>query len=171
MLDRLSLRTWYVGVVLACAGLLAYALWLQHRMFLDPCPLCIFQRVAFAWIGVVALVAAIHDPRGTGRWFYGVLLTLGAGAGTYIAGRHIWLQNLPPDQVPECGPGLSYMMDTLPFMDVLSAVLAGDGSCAEVQWNFLGLSMPGWTLVWYVGLGLITLFLIFSKTRKAGMPS
>jgi len=168
MSDKLSLRAWYLLVFLACAGLLGYALYVQHRMFLDPCPLCIFQRVAFAWIGLAALLAALHNPSGAGRWFYGVLVFLGAAAGAAIAGRHIWLQNLPPDQVPECGPGLSYMMDTLPFLEAMSAVLAGDGSCAEIQWNFLGLSMPGWTLVWYLGLGLLTLLIVFSKTRKAG---
>ncbi len=172
ILDKLSLRTWYVGVVLACLGLWAYALWLQHRMFLDPCPLCIFQRIAFAWIALWALIAAVHNPsKPRGRWIYGILVFLGAAVGAAIAGRHIWIQGLPPDQVPECGPGLAYMMDTLPFLDALSAALAGDGSCAEVQWSFLGLSMPGWTLVWYLGLGLLTLFLVYTKTRRAGMPT
>lgn len=167
MIDKLSLRSWYLGVFLACVGLLAYALYVQHRLFLDPCPLCIFQRVAFAWIGGFALLAALHNPRGAGRWFYGLLVFAGAAVGAGIAGRHVYLQNLPPDQVPDCGPGLSYMMDTMPFTDVLSSVLTGSGSCAEVQWSFLGLSMPAWTLVWYIGLGIATLWLVFSKTRQA----
>ncbi|MEM1411615.1 MAG: disulfide bond formation protein B [Pseudomonadota bacterium] len=172
MIDRLNLRTWYFGVFLACAGLLVYAYYLQHEMFLDPCPLCIFQRVAFAWIGIWALIAAIHNPSGrAGRWFYGVFVFLGAAVGAGIAGRHVQLQNLPADQVPECGPGLSYMMDTMPFMQVLDSVITGSGSCAEVQWNFLGLSMPGWTLVWYLGLGLLSLFLVFTTTRKAGLAT
>lgn len=168
LLDKLSLRIWYLAVAVACAALLGYALYTQHQMFLDPCPLCIFQRVAFAWIGAWALLAAIHNPGGGGRWVYGGMIMAGAGVGAWIAGRHIWLQNLPPDQVPECGPGLSYLMDTMPFMDVLRTVLTGDGSCAEVQWTFLGLSMPGWTLVWYLGFGLLTLLLLITKTRKAG---
>ena len=168
LLDKLSLRLWYFGVAIAVAGLLAYALYSQHQMFLDPCPLCIFQRVAFAWIGAWALVAAIHNPQGGGRWFYGAMVIAGSAVGAWIAGRHVWLQNLPADEVPDCGPGLSYLMDTMPFMDVLRTVLTGDGSCAEVQWNFLGLSMPAWTLIWYVGFGLLTLILVISKTRKAG---
>ena len=172
MIDRISLRTWYLVVFLACVGLLVYALYLQHRMFLDPCPLCIFQRVAFAWMGAWALLAALHNPSGKlGRWFYGFMVALGAAAGAGIAWRHIWLQNLPAYEVPDCGPGLSYMMDTMPFLDVLDTVLTGSGSCAEVQWNFLGLSMPGWTLVWYLGLGLLTLFFVFTKTRQAGHPT
>ena len=169
MLDRLSLRTWYIAVFLACVGLMAYALYAQHKMFLDPCPLCIFQRVAFIWIGAWALLAAIHNPASRGgRWFYGILVDSGCIAGAMIAWRHITLQNLPPDQIPDCGPGLSYMMDTMPFMEAMSAVLTGDGSCADIQWNFLGLSMPGWTLVWYLGIGFITLLLIAIKTRASG---
>ena len=167
MLNWISLRRWYLLVAVSCGALLGYALYSQHQMFLDPCPLCVFQRVAFMWMGVWALIAAVHNPKGIGRWVYAVLVALGAGVGSWIAGRHIWLQNLPPDQVPECGPGLSYMMDTLPFMDVLRTVLTGDGSCAEVQWTFLGLSMPGWTLVWYIGLGLFTLMLTLIITRRS----
>lgn len=169
MLNKLSLRSWYLLVFVACVGLLAYAYYAQHRMFLDPCPLCIFQRIAFAWIGLFALAGALHNPTGGGRWFYGLGVFAGAAVGAGIAVRHVQLQNLPPDQVPECGPGLSYMMDTMPMLEVLESVLAGSGSCAEVQWNFLGLSMPAWTLIWYLGLGLVTLWLVFSKSRKAGL--
>ena len=166
MLEKLSLRTWYLGVFVACVGLLAFALYAQHKLFLDPCPLCIFQRLAFTWIGLFALIAAIHNPQGTRmRWFYGLLVDLGATVGALIAARHIWLQGLPPDEVPDCGPGLSYMMETMPFMEAMNAVLAGDGSCAELKWSFLGLSMPGWTLLWYLGFGFITLLLIALKTR------
>lgn len=169
MLDKLSLRTWYIGVFLACAGLMAFALYAQHKMFLDPCPLCIFQRIAFIWIGFWALLAAVHNPPGRGmRWFYGILVDLGATVGAVIAVRHIYLQNLPPDQVPDCGPGLSYMMETMPFLEAMNAVLAGDGSCAEIKWSFLGLSMPGWTLVWYLGFATITLLLVALKTRSTG---
>jgi disulfide bond formation protein DsbB len=87
--------------------------------------------------------------------------------GALIAGRHIWLQSLPPDQVPECGPGLNYMLDNFPITEVLSTVLRGSGSCAEVIWSFLGMSMPMWTMIWYVGLGLITLFLLYRPGRDA----
>ena len=168
MLNRISLRAWYGLVAVSVAGLLGFAVFLQHRMFLDPCPLCIFQRVAFAWMGAWALLGVLVNPgRGLGRVMSG-LIVLGAAAGTWIAGRHVWLQNLPPDQVPECGPGLNYMLETLPFLDVLRDVLLGSGSCAEVQWTFLGLSMPVWTLVWFLGLGLGTLWFVFRDPRRLG---
>ncbi len=160
---RISLRTWYLAAAVCCAGLLGFAFYQQYREFLDPCPLCIFQRIGFMWIGAVALLAAVHNPPGGGRWLYASLLTLGAAVGTAVAGRHVWLQNLPPDQVPECGPGLNYMLETLPLSQVLAKVFLGDGNCAEVHWTFLGLSMPGWTLVWFIGLGGMTLWLTIRK--------
>jgi disulfide bond formation protein DsbB len=164
MLKHFTLRAWYLGVVLACAGLMAYALYLQHQMFLDPCPLCIFQRVAFIWIGAIALVACIHNPRGVMRGIYAIAVLLGCFAGAAVAGRHVWIQSLPPGEIPECGPGLSYMLETAPFLEVLKTVLLGDGNCAEVSWTFLGLSMPAWTLLWFLGLAAGTLY--FSLSRR-----
>ena len=140
-----------------CCGLMGFALFAQHVLLLDPCPLCVFQRVAVISIGIIFLVAALHNPHGAGRIVYGVLLALAAGGGAAVAGRHAWLQQLPPDQVPSCGPGLDYMLDTLPFTEVLSNVFRGSGECAEIVWQFLGLSMPGWVLVWMIfiaGAGL-----------------
>ena len=136
-----------------CCGLMGFALFAQHVLLLDPCPLCVFQRVAVISIGIIFLVAALHNPHGAGRIVYGVLLALAAGGGAAVAGRHAWLQQLPPDQVPSCGPGLDYMLDTLPFTEVLSKVFRGSGECAEIVWQFLGLSMPGWVLVWMIALG------------------
>jgi disulfide bond formation protein DsbB len=136
-----------------CCGLMGFALFAQHVLLLDPCPLCVFQRVAVIAIGIIFLVAALHNPAGAGRIVYGVFLALAAMAGASVAGRHAWLQQLPPDKVPSCGPGLDYMLDTLPFTEVLSNVFRGSGECAEIVWQFLGLSMPGWVLVWMVALG------------------
>lgn len=150
-------RPWYFLVALSCAALLGYALYVQHVDFLDPCPLCIFQRVAFMWIGGVALIAFLHNPGSTGRWVYTTLVSLGGIAGMAIAGRHVWLQNLPPEQVPECGQGLNYMIDNMPFTDVLNQVLKGSGECASIDWTFLGQSMPMWSLIWYIGLTLVTI--------------
>jgi len=164
MLNSISTRAWYLAVVLACAGLLGFALYLQHRMFLDPCPLCIFQRLAFMWIGAWALLASLHNPSGAARKVYATLVVLGAAMGAAVAGRHVWMQHLPPGEVPECGPGLSYLLETAPFLDVLKTVLLGDGNCAEVQWSFLGLSMPGWTLLWFLAVGAGTLY--FSSSRR-----
>lgn len=160
-------RIWFLLVALVCGGMVTYALYVQHVDFLDPCPLCVFQRVAFMWIGAVSLIAALHGPQATGRWFYGTLVILGGVTGMGIAGRHLWLQSLPADQVPDCGMGLNYMIETMPFTDVLSEVFYGSGECAEVIWSFLGLSMPGWTFVWYAvfTLGTIIVLVRSSKTK------
>ncbi len=153
-------RVWFMLVVLAVAGLLGYAYYVQYQMLLEPCPLCILQRVAFFAMGFVALVAAIHNPGVKGRWVYGGLVIIGGIIGCLIAGRHLWLQSLPPDKVPECGPGLSYMLENFPLAEVWQTVLHGSGSCATIDWQFLGLSMPGWTLICYIVLMAGTLIAI-----------
>ena len=160
-------RPWFLFVTLACAGMLTYALYIQHFDFIDPCPLCVLQRAAFMWIGAVALLASLHNPAGPGRMLYGALITLGGLAGLGVAGRHLWLQSLPADQVPDCGMGLNYMLETMPFTEVLSEVFYGSGECADVHWTFLGLSMPGWTFLWYLAftLGTITVLLKAKMAR------
>lgn len=161
---KLTPRKWFVIVLLCCGGLLGFAFYQQYRAFLDPCPLCVFQRIGFMGMALFAALAAVHNPARTGRRIYGVLTALCAAFGAGVAGRHVWLQSLPADQVPECGPGLNYMLETMPLTEALSKVFLGSGSCAEVHWTFLGLSMPGWTLVWFVLLGVPTLYMSFRKS-------
>jgi disulfide bond formation protein DsbB len=138
------------------AALLAYAVFAQYGQLFDPCPLCIFQRIAMAAVGVVGLAAALHNPRGrAGRIAWGLLAFLAAGTGAAIAARHVWLQHLPPDQVPACGPTLSYMVESMPsWLDVVKKVLSGSGECAEVNWTLFGFSMPEWTLLCFVLLAV-----------------
>ena len=145
-------RPAYLLGFLVCAGLMAWALWLQYGEGLEPCPLCMFQRVAVSAVGVVFLIAAIHNPGRTGAAFYAVLTLIAAGLGAAFAARQIWLQSLPKDQVPACGMGLDYMMNTMPFVDVIRRVLEGSGECAEKGWVFLGLSIAGWTFVFFAGM-------------------
>lgn len=152
---------------LACAGFMAYALYAQHVLGLEPCPLCIFQRVAVIALGIVFAVAALHNPGATGRRVYGVMAALAAVAGAGVAGRHLWLQSLPPDQVPSCGPGLEYMLESFPFTEMLRTVLSGSGECAQVDWRFLGLAMPGWVLISVVTLGVFGVWNNFRKYRRA----
>lgn len=153
-------RTPYLLVFLACAGLLAYAYYAQFVLGLEPCPLCILQRFGFMIMGAIALVAAIHGPKGWWRWVYAVPFAVGAGWGITTAARHVWLQNLPADQVPDCGPGMYFMMEfDYPIMEILQEAFTGAGECAEVDWQFMGLSMPAWTLVWYV---LLTAFMLWA---------
>jgi len=133
--------------------MMIFALFAQYILEMEPCPLCILQRVAVIAIGTLFLIAAIHGPGRIGQRVYALLLALLALAGAGVAGRHIWLQNLPKDQVPSCGPGLDFMLDTFPILEVLSIVLSGSGECAEVSWRFLGLTIPGWTLIALLFLG------------------
>ena len=153
-------RIWFLFVALSCAGMIGYALYVQHFDFIDPCPLCVLQRLAYMWIGAVALVAAVHNPGPVGRWVYGVGIVVGALAGLTVSGRHVWLQSLPPEQVPDCGMGLNYMLDTMPLLDVFREVFYGSGECADVHWSFLGLSMPGWTSLWYLAFTVGTIFVL-----------
>ena len=140
-----------------CTLLIVIALYFQYSAGLEPCPLCIFQRVAFIVMGVVFLIGFLHNSRGAMRRVYGALATLVGITGVAIAGRHVWLQNLPEDQVPECGPGLEFMLEALPFQKMLETVLKGSGECAEVLWTLFGISMPGWSLIWLVLLTLLAL--------------
>ena len=161
-------RPLFLAAFLVCAALIATALTMQYALKLEPCPLCIFQRVFVFALGGIALVAAIHDPGLAGRRVYGVLIVVFGVLGMIVAGRHVWLQILPADQVPECGPGLEYMLNAFPLTEALSLVFRGSGECADVQWVFLGLTIPGWTLV------IFTAFTIFGSlliaTRMA-MPA
>ena len=121
-------------------------------MGLEPCPLCIFQRVGVIAVGIVALIALIHNPATLGQTIYSGLGIFACLVTIGIAARQLWLQSLPADQVPACGPSLDYLMDVFPFMDVLQMVLAGDGSCAEVSWQLLGISIPGWVVIGFIPL-------------------
>lgn len=140
---------------LACGGLLAYALYAQHGLGLEPCPLCVFQRVAVLALGFVFLAAYAHNPARGGASVYGTLAVVAAGGGIAFAGRQLWLQGLPADQVPECGPGLNFIMDVFPFWEAVKMVFQGSGDCAKIDWTFLGISMAGWVLISLVGLASI----------------
>lgn len=163
----MNTRYGYIAGAAICAGLLAFGLYLQHVDGQEPCPLCIFQRVAFIALGAVFLLAAIHGPGRTGAVVYAVLGGLCAATGAGLATRHVWLQSLPADQVPACGPGLAYMMEQFPLMRMLQSVLSGSGECAEADWRFLGLTIAGWSLLWFVLLGVFVVWLAWHR-RRAG---
>lgn len=138
---------------LLCAALMGYAYYAQYVLGLEPCPLCIFQRVAVVSVGVLFLIAAIHNPARTGSRVYGVLIALAALAGVLIATRHVWIQAQPPGTVAACGAGLDYMLEILPLRQVIATVLTGSGECGTVDWRFLGLAMPAWVLLSCAALG------------------
>lgn len=133
------------------SGLLIAVFFFQKHLGLEPCPMCIFQRVAMLAAGVIFLIAALHGPVAGGRWVYSGGAALAAAVGAGIAWRHVWLQGLPEDQRPACGPTLDYLMDMMPLQEVVTTILKGDGNCAKIDWTFLGQSLPFWTLVAFAG--------------------
>ena len=145
---------------LICAALMGWAFWLQYGEGLDPCPLCMLQRVAIVAIGLIFLVGTFHEPGRVGAWIYAFLLLIVAALGAALATRQVWLQSLPADQVPACGMGLSYMLETMPFFDAIRRVLEGSGECAEKAWVFLGLSIAGWTLAFFVAIAFVGIALV-----------
>lgn len=138
----------YALIFLSVIGLLVYALYTQYFEYLDPCPLCMTQRLFYILVGLFALIALIHSR---GHHIYAGLGLLSALGGALVAGRQVWLQHLPPDQVPACGPSLEYMLDTFPLGQTLKTLFTGDGNCAEVDWTFLGMSMAEWSLLCFIG--------------------
>lgn len=136
-----------------CGALLGYAWYSQVVLGLEPCPLCIFQRIGIAALAVLFALAAIHHPRTWGARVYAALLVLAALITMGVSARHLWIIHLPEGAVPACGATLSYMMDIFPLTDVIRKVLTGSGECAKVSWRFLGLTMPAWVLLCAATLG------------------
>ncbi|MBT8148552.1 MAG: disulfide bond formation protein B [Pseudomonadales bacterium] len=132
-------------------GLLGFGYYLELVEGLEPCPLCITQRFFLLLCGLLGLFAALQKPARRGARVYGALGVLTAVAGGFFSSRQLYLQSLPPDQVPACGPSLEFILETFPLSEALSILLRGDGNCAEVTWTFIGLSIPGWTLVVFSG--------------------
>ena len=145
---------------------MSFALFLQYVEHQDPCPLCMVQRVIFIAIMIVFILAALHGPRRAGERVYAALILVLSLTGVGVAARHIWIQNLPKDQVPACGPGLDYMLETMPMSHVLKELMHGSGECAEKGWTFLTLGIPQWSLLCYIALGVWAV-LITIRVRQA----
>ena len=159
MIEKLTTRTGFALGAAICAALLGYGYYLQYARGLEPCPLCLVQRGFFYAVMALFIVGAIHAPRRTGAIVYGALITLFAPGGAATASRQVWLQHLPADKVPQCGPDLFFMLDNFPLTTTLQKLIQGSGECAAVDWKFLGLSIAGWALVWFVALAVYALWL------------
>lgn len=155
-LTQKSIRPSMFLGLLVTIGMMSLAFFFQYYMELEPCPLCSVQRVVVIVLGLFFFVALLHAPKTLGRRIYGLLLSLMSIAGLVVAGRHTWLQHLPPDQIPECGPGLDFWMKNLPTSEIIQKVFQGSGECAEVAWSFIGLSIPEWSIIAFI------LFLVYS---------
>ncbi|MEH6473661.1 MAG: disulfide bond formation protein B [Halopseudomonas sp.] len=156
----------FLGLLTCAAALLFAVIYLQQRLGLDPCPLCMASRLAILSLGGVFLLAWIHNPRQLGQRFYALLGGLLSASGIALNLRHIWLQNLPKEKVPECGPGLEYLLQNFPLQEVLSTLLSGSGECAEVHWTLIGLTLPQQTLVLFLFL-LVIHIIQFRKKRRS----
>jgi len=163
---KISNRWLYLAGVLFTSGLMFFGLYLQYVQHQDPCPLCMVQRLIFISILSLFILAALHGPKRLGERIYAALIGLLSLSGVGIASRHIWIQHLPKDEVPACGPGLDYMLDTFPLADVLKELMHGSGECAIKGWTFLTLGIPEWSLLCYLALGLWAV--LIASRRRAG---
>ena len=148
---------------------LAFGFYLQYLDGQDPCPLCLVQRGFYFGLLFVFAAGAIHGPARRGTMVYGLLGLLLGASGAAVAGRQVWLQHLPADQVPQCGPDLYFMLDNFPLAKVLTNLLRGSGQCAEVKWQFLGLSIAEWSLAWFAGLAIFALWAVLRGGRLPGL--
>jgi disulfide bond formation protein DsbB len=165
---RINLKLLTMTGFITCLALLASAYYFEYALDMEPCPLCIMQRVATLMVALGCLASFFLVKRPVGLLIASGWTLLSSFFGIYLAHHHDWLQNLPADQVPSCGPSLEYMLDAFPIMEVMTVLLRGNGNCAEISWSFAGLSMPGWLMVFFIGFAIASAYGIFTawKARK-----
>jgi len=158
-------RLYYAAPALLIATLLGYGYYLQYVQGLEPCPLCMVQRGFFYLLIATFVIAALHAPHRVGTWIYTAFVVLFAAGGAATAGRQVWLQHLPADKVPQCGPDLFFMLENMPLSRALQKLIQGSGECAAVDWKFLGLSIAGWALVWFIALAVYAVWLAARRSQ------
>jgi len=158
LFSKLSYRHYCLFIFFTIVGLLSFGYYLEYFQNIKPCPLCILQRFAFVGTAIIALVGAIQNPQKAGRYVYFVLMLVFLILGAGLAGRQLWLQQLPADTVSSCGASLQFLLENLSLTEVFSKVLAGSGECGKTVWQFLGVSIPGWSLVSFIGFGIVACF-------------
>jgi len=161
-------RLLFLMIFLGSALLLFTAIFIEPFTSMNPCPMCMMQRVFFVGLGMLALIAALHNPGYFGQKVYALLIAVFAVSGGSIAVRQLWLQSLPEAQVPACGPGMDYMLEVFPLLEVIEMAIRGTGDCAKVQWTYWGVSIPGWSLLAFSAFAIIALIILFRK-RSAQM--
>jgi len=159
-------RLLFLLIFIGCASLLSTAILISPFKEMNPCPMCMMQRAVFIALGVLAIMAVLHNPAYIGQKIYAFFLTLISIGGASIAIRQLWLQSLPEDQVPACGPGIDYMIDVFPLLEVIEMSLRGTGDCAKVQWTLFNLSIPAWSLIAFFGIAILSLFILLRKRNE-----
>ena len=165
MMGLLTPRVCFALILATCLFLLGFAWYLEHVGGLLPCPLCILQRLVYLAIAFWALLGLLHGPGPWGLRVYSIFLACFSLLGVGLAARQVYLQHLPAHRVPECGPDLAYMLDVFPWQEALVMMLRGSGDCAKVQWRFLALSIPEWSLVLFSLLFVVAACLFFFARR------
>lgn len=168
MLRNISSRTLFLLIFLFCCGLMGVGYTMEHVFDLEPCPLCMTQRVFIVLAGTLALLACLHNPLQKGTRIYAWLVALMAAVGSGFSIRQLYLQSLPPEKAPACGPSVDYILETFPLSKALEMMLKGDGNCAEVLWTFMGISIPGWTLVAFLMIVASALYLSLRSPHDSG---
>lgn len=159
-------RPLFLLIFLGCISLLSAAIFISPFKEMNPCPMCMMQRAVFIALGALALIATLHNPASLGQKIYAALLALISMIGASIAIRQLWLQSLPEDQVPACGPGIDYMMDVFPLLEVIEISLRGTGDCAKVQWSLFSLSIPAWSLLAFSSIAILALFILLRQRSE-----
>jgi disulfide bond formation protein DsbB len=162
--NAISRRWLYLAGAAVVGGIFCSALYMQYVLREDPCPLCMIQRVIFIVIGVWFFIAFLHNAKKIGARVYSLLIALTALIGVGVSSRHIWIQHLPKDEVPACGPGFDFMLKHFPMSEVFQELMHGSGECAAKGWTFLTLGLPEWALVWYVLLGVFAVMIGWKKS-------
>ncbi len=165
---NISPRIVFLLTAFACASLLGYGYYLQFVEGLEPCPMCIAQRICYFVIAIVSLAGAAHGPKLRAVYVYASLTVFSAMVGAAVAGRQVWLQHLPPDLVPECGPGLAFMLEVYPLAEVIQKAFIGTGECAQVAWTFLGFSIAAWSLVCFCSIFVAYITFMWMRARGGG---
>ncbi|ETX12552.1 disulfide bond formation protein DsbB [Marinomonas ushuaiensis DSM 15871] len=165
MFTFLSARRFHGLVAFASFALLGVAFYMEYQMGLEPCPLCMLQRIVFLCVGVASLLSSLTGSS-SARKFLSWIVVVMSLTGAALAIRHLYLQSLPADELPACLPGLSYMFDVFPWQEIMQAMIMGTGECGDVVWTFLSISIPGWTLVAFAGMALINIVIALTTRKK-----
>lgn len=159
-------RSFCIFTALFTLILLAFGFYLENVEGLKPCPLCLLQRIVYALIGVLFIIAAIQKPKSLGKSIYSLLIFIVSGIGIALAWRQIYLEQIPASARPACTPSLDFLLTNLPPTKVLSTILIGSGECGEVLWRFWGMSLGEWSLLAFIALMILGIVSAFLKTAK-----